>query len=149
MKTSKEIISHIISKPQNSKIVQKGCIDKLISCLPPHLANAVMFTYIKNRTLFFVLNHPGLKMEFNYKHNLIKSLLNKIKDIDLKCKIIDVDNINSFVSNKIAPPQKKIEILTYEERSSGDFKNYATGGLQELFENIKKSISENTKNNNH
>ena len=79
MKTAKDIISHLIHKPQNSKIIQKSCIDKLVSCLPPHLANAVMFTYIKNNTLFFVLNHPGLKMEFNYKHNLIKSLLKKLK----------------------------------------------------------------------
>ena len=142
MKTAQEIISHLINKPQNSKIIQKGCIDKLISLLPPHLANAVMFTYIKNRTLFFVLNHPGLKMEFNYKHNLIKSLLNKIKDIDLKCQIIEVDEIKSFVSNKIKPPLAEPKpTLTYKERSSGKFNNQATSDeLKELFEKIKNTI---------
>ena len=143
MKTAKDIISHIVKKPQNSKIVQKVCIDKLVSCLPPHLQNAVMFSYIKNRTLFFVLNHPGLKMEFNYKHNLIKSLLNKIKDIDLNCKEIQVDEIKSFVSNKITPPKSKEISFTYKERSSGDFVNLATSDeLKELFENIKRTIHE-------
>jgi hypothetical protein len=142
MKTAEEIISHLINKPQNSKIVQKRCIDKLISLLPPHLANAVMFTYIKNRTLFFVLNHPGLKMEFNYKHNLIKSLLNKIKDIDLKCQIIEVDEIKSFVSNKIKPPlANQKPTFTYKERASGKFKNLASSDeLKELFEKIKETI---------
>ncbi len=144
MKTAKDIISHITRKPQNSQIIKTECIDKLISCLPPHLANAVMFTYIKNRTLFFVLNHPGLKMEFNYKHNLIKSLLNKIKDIDLKCQIIEVDTINSFVSNKIPTPKADKKVLTYKERSSGEFTNLATSDeLKELFEKIKSTIKNN------
>jgi hypothetical protein len=145
MKTSKEIISHIVKKPQNSKIVQKRCIDKLISLLPPHLTNAVMFTYIKNRTLFFVLNHPGLKMEFNYKHNLIKSLLNKIKDLDLNCKNIEVDKINSFVSNKITPKNLQVEKppLTYKERASGKFYNFASGELKEIFDKIKNELKKN------
>jgi len=141
MKTAKEIISHISNKPQNSQIIKTECINKLISILPKHLANAVMFTYIKNRTLFFVLNHPGLKMEFNYKHNLIKSLLNKIKDIDLNCKIIEVDEIKSFVSNKIPTPKSQKMVLTYKERSSGEFENLATSQeLKEIFEKIKETI---------
>jgi hypothetical protein len=145
MKTAREIISHISNKPQNSQIIKTACIDKLLSILPPHLAKAVMFTYIKNRTLFFVLNHPGLKMEFNYKHNLIKSLLNKIKDIDVKCKIIEVEEIKSFVSNKIPTPKsEKIEFI-YKERSSGEFVNLATTQeLKELFEKIKETIKNNS-----
>lgn len=141
MKTAKDIISHFRRNPQNSQIIKTACIDKLISCLPPHLANAVMFTYIKNNTLFFVLNHPGLKMEFNYKHNLIKSLLNKIKDIDLKCKIIEVNEIKSFVSNKIPTPKSEKVEFTYQERSSGAFINLATSDeLKELFEKIRSTI---------
>ncbi len=144
MKTSKEIISHIINKPQNSQIIKTECINKLISFLPPHLAKAIMFTYIKNRTLFFVLNHPGLKMEFNYKHNLIKSLLNKLKGIDLKCKIIDIDEIKSFVSNKITPQKPKLPSLTYKERADGEFQNLATNEkLNKLFEEIRQMIKNN------
>lgn len=141
MKTSQDIISHLVRKPQNRQIVQKGCIDKLISCLPPQMARAVLFTYIKNRTLFFVLNHPGLKMEFNYKHNLIKSLLKKIKDIDLICKEVEVDEIKSFVSNKIAPPVKPQKIITFHERSHGNFANDAKDEtLHALFESIRQEI---------
>ncbi len=144
MKTSYEIISHLINKPQNSQIIKTECINKLISFLPPHLINAIMFTYIKNRTLFFVLNHPGLKMEFDYKHNLIKSLLNKLKDIDLKCKIIEIDKIKSFVSNKITPKKPKFPSLTYKERASGEFQNLATNEkLNELFEEIRQMIKNN------
>ena len=144
MKTSKEIISHLINKPQNSQIIKKACIDKLISLLPPHLADAVMFTYIKNRTLFFVLNHPGLKMEFNYKHNLIKSLLNKLKDIDLKCKIIEIDEVKSFVSNKITPKTHQIPFFRYKERADGEFTNFASSKeLNEIFEKIKLQIKKN------
>ncbi len=144
MKTSKEIISHIINKPQNSQIIKTECINRLISLLPPHLANAIMFTYIKNRTLFFVLNHPGLKMEFNYKHNLIKSLLNKLKDIDLKCKIIEIDEIKSFVSNKIKPPSPKVSTSIYKERAYGEFQNLATDEkLNKLFEEIREVIKNN------
>jgi hypothetical protein len=81
-------------------------------------------------------------MEFNYKHNLIKSLLNKIKDIDLKCQIIEVDEIKSFVSNKIKPPViNQKPLLTYKERSSGKFDNLASSDeLKELFEKIKETI---------
>ncbi len=144
MKTSKEIISHIINKPQNSQIIKTECINKLISFLPPHLANAIMFTYIKNRTLFFALNHPGLKMEFNYKHNLIKSLLNKLKDIDLKCKIIEIDEIKTFVSNKIEAKAPKISTIIYKERANGEFQNLATDTeLNKLFEEIRKMIKNN------
>ncbi len=144
MKTAREIISHISNKPQNSQIIKTACIDKLISILPKHLANAVMFTYIKNKTLFFVLNHPGLKMEFNYKHNLIKSLLKKIKDIDLKCQTIEVDEIKSFVSNKIPTKKTAEKVLTYQERSTGEFENLATSDeLKELFEKIKETIKNN------
>ncbi|MCH9812413.1 MAG: hypothetical protein K0U47_00525 [Epsilonproteobacteria bacterium] len=147
MKTSKEIISHLINKPQHSQITQKQCIDKLISLLPPTLGRAIMFTYIKNRTLFFVLNHPGLKMEFNYKHNLIKSLLNKIKDIDLNCQKLEIDKINSFVSNKVTPKPtlyKKTDTLRYKERASGEFDNLAsTDELKALFEQIKIEIKKN------
>ncbi len=100
-----------------------------------------MFTYIKNRTLFFVLNHPGLKMEFNYKLNLIKSLLDKVKNIDLKCKIIEVDEIKSFVSNKIEKLEPKKESYIYKERASGEFKILSNSkDLNRLFNQIKEVI---------
>jgi len=147
MKSSEKIISHITGKPLFQKIGQKKCFAKVISLLPPQLAKAVMFTYVKNRTLFFVLNHPGLKMEFNYKITLIKSLLKKIKDIDPDCKNIDITDVKAFVTNKIdfnPPPPPPESKFTYKERASGRFYNFATDPkLKALFQQIKEEIRKN------
>ena len=143
MKSSQKIITHITKKPYFHKIGEKKCIHRLITLLPPQLQKAVMFTYIKNQTLFFVLNHPGLKMEFNYKINLIKSLLKKIKDIDENCRKIDITDIKAFVSNKIpsAPPAALSSKLTYKERARGRFYNFATDPrLKDLFQQIREEI---------
>ena len=143
MKSSEKIISHITGKPLFQKIGQKKCFARVISLLPPHLAKAVMFTYVKNRTLFFVLNHPGLKMEFNYKINLIKSLLKKIKDIDPECKNMDIVDVKAFVTNKInfTPPPPPESKFTYQERATGRFYNFATDPkLKQLFQEIKEEI---------
>jgi len=146
MKSSDKIIAHITGKPLFQKIGQKRCFEKLISLLPPQLSRAVMFTYVKNQTLFFVLNHPGLKMEFNYKINLIKSLLKKIKDIDPDCKNINVINVKAFVTNKINfnPPHPPEPKFTYTERATGRFYNFATNEkIKQLFQEIKEEIKKN------
>ncbi len=146
MKSSENIIAHLTGKPRFQKISQKRCFEKLISLLPPQLARAVMFTYVKNQTLFFVLNHPGLKMEFNYKINLIKSLLKKIKDIDQNCKNIDVTDVKAFVSNKITLEEKPPPSPTwrYKERAYGRFYNFASDEkLKDLFNQIKAQIKQN------
>lgn len=146
MKSSQKIIAHITKKPYFRKIGEKKCIDRLISCLPPLLQKAVMFTYIKNGTLFFVLNHPGLKMEFNYKKSLIKSLLKKIKHLDETCQNLEVTDVAAFVSNKIAQPEEAtvISTFTYKERATGRFYNFATNPeLKELFNQIKTDIKNN------
>jgi hypothetical protein len=146
MKSSQKIIAHITKKPYFRKIGEKKCIDKLIACLPPMLQKAVMFTYIKNGTLFFVLNHPGLKMEFNYKKSLIKSLLKKIKDLDDSCQNIEVSDVTAFVSNKIKAPEQEcvISSFTYKERATGRFYNFATNPeLKALFDQIKTDIKNN------
>jgi len=144
MKSSEKIIAHISGKPLFQKIGQKKCFEKVIALLPPHLAKAVMFTYVKNQTLFFVLNHPGLKMEFNYKITLIKSLLKKIKDIDPNCKNMQIHEVKAFVTNKIdfnPPPPPPPSKFTYKERATGRFYNFATNPkLKKLFQEIKEEI---------
>lgn len=147
MKSSQKIIAHITKKPYFHKIGEKRCFAKLVSLLPPQLQKAVLFTYVKNRTLFFVLNHPALKMEFNYKMTLIKSLLKKIKDIDENCQNIDVSDIKVFVSNrapKMTPPPPPPSKFRYRERATGRFYNFATDPkLKTLFSEIKASIKQN------
>ncbi len=149
MKSSNEIIAHIIKSPQNKKILQKRCFEKLKNLLPPHLKNAILFMYIKNQTLFFVLNHPGMKMEFNYKHNLIKDLLNKIKEIDKDCKDIEIKNIKSFVSNLIEPKKDSyISNIKYKERAKGDFEILAKDEkLKDIFKQIRDIIKQKHESN--
>ena len=143
MKSVNQIISHIISKPQYKKIAQKKCFDKVVKLLPPHLKNAVLFTYTKNQTLFFVLNHPGLKMEFHYKVTFLKTLLKQIKSIDPNCHDMqDISDIKFFVSNKPRAKKSLPKKFIYKELSNANFKILTKNKkLQKLFLQIKDEIS--------
>ncbi len=146
MKRSDKIIAHLTRKPLFQKIGEKKCVEKIIAVLPPHLQKAVMFTYIKNGTLFFVLNHPGMKMEFNYKITLIKTLLKKIKDIDPLCADMQIADVRAFVTNKIDfdPPPPPPSKFRYKERAKGTFYNFAVHPeLKALFAQIKEEIRRN------
>ena len=121
---------------------------KVIKLLPPHLHKAVLFTYTKNSTLYIALNHPGLKMEFHYKDNLIKSLLKQIKTIDPLCKDMeDISYIKYFVSNKKKEKNSPTPTLRFKERAKGEF-NILTEDkkLEELFQKIKNKIKESYEN---
>ena len=144
MKTVNQIISHIVSKPQFKKISQKRCFSKVVRLLPPNLQKAVLFTYTKNQTLFFVLNHPGYKMEFHYKVNLIKNLLKQIKAIDPECaNMQDITQIKAFVSNKPQKKEKVYKKLHYKELSNANFKIYTKNKkLKKLFLEIQKVIKD-------
>jgi hypothetical protein len=145
MKSAKSIIEHLLHQPQNSKVLEMACFEKVKSMLPAHLRASIMFIYKKNNTLFFVLNHPGMKMEFHYKHTLIKTLLNKLKDFDENCNDLDIKEVKSFVSNKIpAPAPKKVTVERYfTEKSKGTFENRAKNSqIKALFDDIKTTIAE-------
>ncbi len=142
MKKINQIMSHILTKPQFSKISQKKCFMKVINTLPPHLKNAVLFTYTKGSILFIVLNHPGLKMEFHYKDNLIKSLLKQLKSIDKECQNMqDITDIKYFISNKIKSKARKKIPFRYKERAKGEFQiKTQNKRLINLFQQIQKTI---------
>ncbi len=148
MKNSKYIINHLINKPQNSKILQKMCFEKLKSLLPPRLTKSILFMYIKNSTLFFVLNHPGMKMEFDYKNNLIKNLLKKIKDFDTSCADIEIDEVKTFISNKIAPSNTHSKPpRRYKEKSDASFDILSKNqDIKEIFQKIKEEIKKRNGN---
>ena len=145
MKTAKSIITHLKRHPRNIKVLEIACYEKVKSMLPLHLQSAILFIYKKNQTLYFVLNHPGMKMEFHYKHILIKTLLNKLKDFDENCKDLDITEVKSFVSNKIplnVVEEKKVQRY-YREKSTGTFENKAENEeIKELFEEIKTMLME-------
>ncbi|MFV0480571.1 MAG: hypothetical protein ACK5LP_01175 [Campylobacteraceae bacterium] len=143
MKQARIIISHLQRQPSFEKLEQIKAYKKLFALLPNRLGNVVRFAYNKNQTLFIVLEHPGYKMEFNYKLNLIKSLLKELVKIDVTCKCIDADVIKVFVTNKppLVSPVREVVGPFYSEKSVGNFKNLAKDEkLHKIFEEIREII---------
>ena len=121
MKHSKFVIEHLKKDPSFSHLQKVDSYRKLLSLLPNSMTRGVSFCYNKNDSLNFVLTHPGYKMEFNNKTNLIKNLLKKLISIDPTCKCIDAEKLTFFVTNKI-PFKTEIvstEIFRSEERRVG------------------------------
>ena len=66
---------HLFSDPGFEKIYLNQKIQHFITMLPLSVRNGIKYFYFKNHTLFFVLNHPCFKQEFDYKLTIIKQLL--------------------------------------------------------------------------
>ena len=121
MKNAKDIINLIQNKPQFSKLNTHKCIKKVQSLFSPALQKRIKFAYIKNSTLFFVLNHPGAKQEFDNNIQSIKSALNFFTPEE--CSEISISDIKAFVSHT---PEVKVNFNAkapqlYEERAEGNF----------------------------
>jgi hypothetical protein len=145
MKDSKTIISHLVQQPSLKKYEQMRCYEKYLALLPRSFTALVRFVYTKNKTLFFVLNHPCAKMEFNYKRNLIKSLLKEFHAHFPECECLHVNDIQAFVTNKIDPQEMQDEVnsseIFYPEQALGVFESQCDDPkLQALFEAIKQTI---------
>ncbi len=141
MKSVKTVLSHIF--PKNSKFGEHSCFNKLISLLPKRFKDHTLFCYKKNETLFFVFDHPGIKMEFNYNLNLINELLNIMKKNSNECKNLEIKSIKSFVKNDKTKRYlyKKREFNSYKENSKGDFENFAKNQeIKEILEKIREKI---------
>jgi len=106
----------------------------------------INFAYIKNRTLFFVFNHPVGKQEFDNSIQSIKSALKFYMPEECKeCEEALFDDIKAFVTHtpkKSKDEAKEIKVL-YKERSSGNFEiNIKETKLRELVMSIQKIIKE-------
>ncbi len=146
MKDSRSIISHLVKQPSFQKCEQMRCFERLLGALPSSFTQWVKFLYIKNDTLFFVFNHPCAKMEFNYKRNLIKSLLSQISAQLPNDPFLHVKTIQCFVSNQItqesAPLMRYDGNIYYTEQAFGVFENGAhEPKLHALFEAIRHEIA--------
>ncbi|MEA3371886.1 MAG: hypothetical protein U9Q40_11155, partial [Campylobacterota bacterium] len=82
----------------------------------------IKFSYIKNDTLFFVLNHPAGKQEFDNNIQNIKSAL-KFHSPE-ECSETLIRDIKAFVTHspKKAQVFTKPTELKYKERATGDIK---------------------------
>ena len=81
-------------------------------------------------------------MEFNYKLQLIKLWLKKLKKQEKNCSMLDIETIKAFVSNKVGKNSDDIELIRYfKERSDGKFENRAVDeDIRALFEEIRQAI---------
>jgi len=144
MKNSHDILNLFRNQKTFAKLNQQKCFDFIKKLLPPMLEKQIRFIYHKGDTLFLVLNHPGAKMEIDYRLKSIKDLL---KDALAKsCSQLSIINIKTFVTNKpiIKEIPKQQTIQTYKERSSGDFKTTSSDEkIKELFQSIKDKIHSN------
>jgi hypothetical protein len=141
MKNAAQIIHSLQTKPQFSKLSKYSCIDKIKSIFTPTLQKMIKFGYFKGNTLFFVLNHPGAKQEFDNNIENIKSALNF--HMPKECEESNFEDIKAFVTHtplkKTAP--KKTTKLIYKERAKGDFDiNIKDKKLNTLIKSIQKII---------
>lgn len=143
MKSSKQILSLLTHQPQFSSLVQHGCYQKFMALLPPRFQTAIAFVYIKNRTLFIALAHPGYKMELNYNKELFKTLLATVREYAPECHDQLIDNIILFNSKYHTPKESNSHntIPYYHELSYGNFEiDYGNEALEKKFLHTKSLI---------
>lgn len=144
MKDSQEIISHLYFS-NSQKLKQTRCLNVLKSLLPPRLSSAINYIYKKNQNLYIVIDQFGLKMEFNYKRDLIKSLLKAIHKESSLCE--DLKDLEIIISVSVKHRKKEEEQpahYSYKERAHGDFENLAKDEeIRELIEKIRANIHAN------
>lgn len=144
MKNASDIINSLQNKPQFSKLSQFKCIQRIQSIFSPPLQKMIKFAYIKNSTLFFVLNHPGAKQEFDNNIESIKSALKFHNPAE--CEENSINDIKAFVTHT---PQKThvpyiIQTQHYKERAKGEFEiTVKDEKLRSLMQSIQKIIKEN------
>ncbi len=146
MKDSQEVISHLYFS-NSQKLRQARCLNVLKALLPPRLGEAISYIYKKNQKLFIVIDQFGLKMEFNYKRDLIKSLLKSIHKESSLCEDLQDSQIVISVSNaKRQRAEEQSQKHAYEERAEGRFENLAQSEeIRDLLEKIRETIRTNQK----
>ena len=141
MKNSKQLVSHLRSQSAFTPLNNQACINSVKELLPPRLHKFILFGYIRHNIVFFALNHPGAKQEFDNIINSIKTPLKKIPPIT--CKNYEIYDVRAFVSHKktIKFTQTKPLSVPYEERAAADFENFiADKKLHDVFEEIRDII---------
>ncbi len=145
MKNSNQLVSHLRSQSAFSPLSNLSCINAVKELLPQRLHKFILFGYIRHNILFFALNHPGAKQEFD---NIINSIKTPLKTIPpVQCSKFELHDIRAFVSHK--KPMKFSTLAhqkqEYQERSHGDFENNVHDEkLHNIIEEIRHIINEKT-----
>ncbi len=144
MKNARDIINSIQNRPQFSKLSRFKCIETIRLSFSAPLQKMIKFAYIKNDTLFFVLNHPGAKQEFDNNIQSIKSALKFVQPKE--CKEFNIKDIKAFVTH--TPSRREEKELTkepqiYPERATGNFQiTTEDEKLRNILQSIQTIIKE-------
>jgi len=146
MKNASQIINSIQGRPQFSKLSYYKCIKTVQSMFTPPVQAMINFAYIKNKTLFFVFNHPVGKQEFDNNIQSIKSALNfHMPDECMESEKDLFDDIKAFVTHSPKKQNREVKIIkqVYKERASGNIEvDIKETKLRELVMSIQKIIKE-------
>ncbi|WP_201353875.1 hypothetical protein [Hydrogenimonas urashimensis] len=145
MKKIDTVLHHLVSQPIYARLRERECFRRIKAALPEPMRRGILFMYIKNRTLFFVVKHPAFKMEFDYKLSLIKNLLSSLPPVKEACIDDEITEIRAFVSKFSPAPKPPVDTEPrYRERARGTFDaDSADPSIKEVFAQIKKSIEHN------
>ena len=138
MKHSSDILSHLFLQPHFETLPRYRCFRKFLSLLKPTWRDAVAFAYMKEHTFYFVLRHPGFKMEFNYNRDLLKSLLTAFARENPSCRFMgETERIVAFAGKYYTQPRDEASTVPYyRESAEGDF------DIRTQDEALKKKFSE-------
>ena len=143
MKNSEQLISHFRSQSAFAPLKNLACINAVKELLPSRLHKFILFGYIRHNTIFFALNHPGAKQEFD---NIINSIKTPLRNIPpLACKNTEIYDVRAFVSHKkpLKFSQATPKEILYDERSQGEFENsIGDEKLHNMFEEIRGIIKD-------
>ncbi len=146
MKNAKDIVKSIQLQPQFEKLHNFRCIERILSMFLPALRRFVDFCYIKNDTLFIVLNHNAGKQEFDNSIKMIKDVLKTHNPQE--CEGVGIKDIKTFVTHK---PRRRNTLQTkalsqtvphYKERAKGEFdtERIKDESLRSIVEEIRSII---------
>ncbi len=139
MKDPKTILTHLFENPL--KFQQQRCFSKLKRLLPKNLQESIHYIYKRQKTLYFVLKHPGFVIELNYNKKLIKELLTLLRNKERFCKNIEIEQIKAYAKYTRKKESQIKPMQRYTERAKGEFEDSKEFG--EIFQKIKEAIKAN------
>jgi len=140
MKTSKEILNHILS-PYQDKLSKIRCLRKIIALLPKKYNKYITSYKLKGEILFITVSHQAIKQELFYNKHLVFSIIKTFHQAGM-CKEINPKKI--VTDYKYTPKQKPPTSYKFYIKPAGEFIIKATDSqIKKRFEEIKSLLKRN------
>lgn len=143
MKNASHILTSLRQKPSFSKLARWECIRRIRELFPPRLQQMIRYGYYNGDTLYFVLDHPGAKQEFD---NIIATIKEPLRLYTPKaCTANAPKEIRAFVKHTPAVQTseafRRRTDVHYAERAEGHFTpRNSDSNLFDVFERIRSHI---------